>query len=114
MHQADVADPPGSMFPPELSILRHNVPRPGEGAVPGRSSLPFPFPPPVDSLPSPNNRPWEHTDPEDNQDALNIRHSVQCEDNKMVVSIEKEILKVSKIVYSHYFIMDGNGEMGDV
>lgn len=84
------------MFPPDLSILRHTDPRPGEGAVSGRSSLPFPFPPPVDFPPHSHNRPWENIDAEDHQDALNIGHSVQCEDTKMVVSIEKESLKVSQ------------------
>lgn len=88
------------MFPPDLSILRHTDPRPGEGAVPGRSSLPFPFPPPVD-FPTFHNRPWENIDAEDHQDALNIGHSVQCEDTKMVVSIEKESLKVSQDLRIH-------------
>lgn len=79
-------DPAESMFPPELSILR-----PGEGAL---SNMPFPFAPPEDFPPSLNNRPWEQIDYEDHQD--DIAHSVQCEDTKMVVSIEKETLKVSK------------------
>lgn len=94
----DVVDPAESMFPPELSILRHTSPRPGEGAL---LNLPFPFSPPEDSLPSLNTRPWENLDFDDHQD-VHIAHSVQCEDTKMVVSIEKEILKVSKthnIVY---------------
>lgn len=92
-------DPAESMFPPELSILRHTSPHPGEGAL---SNLPFPFPPPEDFPPSLNNRPWENIDLEDHQD-VHIAHSVQCEDTKMVVSIEKETLKVSKtynIVYN--------------
>lgn len=88
----DVADPAESMFPPELSILRHTSPHPGEGAP---SNLPFPFAPPEGFLPSLNNRYWENADQEDHQD-VHIAHSVQCEDTKMVVSIEKETLKVSK------------------
>lgn len=88
----DVVDPADSMFPPELSILRHTSPRPGEGALP---NLPFSFPPPEHSPPSLNRDLRENIDPEDHQD-VHIAHSVQCEDTKMVVSIEKETLKVSK------------------
>lgn len=87
----DVVDPLETMIPPELSILRHTGP--GEGAVSGRFGPPFAFPPPED-FPSLHNRPWENIDPEE-QD-VPIGHSLQCEDTKMVVSIEKEILKVSK------------------
>lgn len=97
-------DQPETMFPPELSILRRTSPRPGEGAVPGRSSLPFPFTPPEDFPPSLHNRPWENIDLEDHQDVLNIDHSLQCEDTKMVVSIEKETLKVSKEYLYAYII----------
>lgn len=89
------------MFPPDLSILRRADPRPGEGAVPGRSGLPFPFPPPVGFPPPFHTHPWENRDDEDHQDALNIGHSVQCEDTKMVVSIEKESLKVSQDLRWH-------------
>lgn len=82
-----MADPAESMFPPEMFMLRHTSPHPGEGAL---SNLPFPFIPPEGFLPSLNSRSWKD---EDHQD---VAHSVQCEDTKMVVSIEKETLKVSK------------------
>lgn len=89
----DVVDPAQSMFPPEFSILRQTSPHPGEGAL---SNLPFPFPPPEDPPPSFNNRPWENPDALEEHQDVHIAHSVQCEDTKMVVSIEKETLKVSK------------------
>lgn len=97
-------DQPETMFPPELSILRRTIPRSGEGAVPGHSSLPFPFGPPEDLPPSLHKHPWENINIEDHQDVLNIDHSLQCEDTKMVVSIEKETLKVSKEYLYVYII----------
>lgn len=86
----DVVDPADSMFPPELSILRHTSPRPGEGALP---NTPFSFPPLEH-----NRRRWGNTDLQDQDQDQDVHtaHSVQCEDTKMVVSIEKETLKVSK------------------
>ncbi|KAF7653085.1 hypothetical protein LDENG_00087540, partial [Lucifuga dentata] len=47
LREPDVADPLESMLPPELSILRDSSPLPGAGTTPRRSSLPFPFPPPL-------------------------------------------------------------------
>eukprot|EP00066_Takifugu_rubripes_P007984 XP_003973872.2 PREDICTED: transforming growth factor beta receptor type 3 [Takifugu rubripes] len=106
LRESVAVDPTKSMFPPDLSILRHSDPRPGEGAVSGRSSLPFPFPPPVDFPPHSHNRPWENIDAEDHQDALNIGHSVQCEDTKMVVSIEKESLEANGFTNANLVLQD--------
>lgn len=101
----DVADPLESMLPPELSILRdpRSHPGAGDGGVALRhSSLPFPFPPPgSDGLPYPEllgtlgEHSWNRGEPEEHQGVLNVGVVVQCEDTKMVVSIDKESLQVS-------------------
>jgi len=89
------------ILPPELFILRDPGPHARAGAAARRSALPFPFPPPAGlpflSLPfSPlDDRPWEHGEPEEHQGALSVGLSVQCEDTRMVVSIDKETLQVS-------------------
>lgn len=98
----DVVDPLESMLPPELSILRDSSPHPREGTTSRRSGLPFPFPPPASDglpyLPLPSaldDRPWEHGEPEEHPSVLGVGVSVQCEDTRMVVSIDKESLQVS-------------------
>lgn len=86
------------MFPPELSIIRNSGPRPRPEAASRRSSLPFPFPP---SLPLPSHlddRPWGSQEPEEPQLSLNVGLSVQCEESRMVVSINKESLQVIMII----------------
>lgn len=85
----DVVDPLDSMFPPELSIPSDSIPHPGVASR--RTSLPFAFPPPV-PLPSALD---DQSEAGHHQDALSIGLSVQCEDTKMVVSINKESLQVS-------------------
>lgn len=89
---ADVVDPLESMLPPELSILRDSSPHP-EAAAARRSGLPFPFPPPVHLPPSLGDRAWG-AEPEELQGVLSVGLSVQCEESRMVVSIEREALQV--------------------
>ncbi|CAJ1059748.1 transforming growth factor beta receptor type 3 [Xyrichtys novacula] len=116
LREPDVVDPLESMLPPELSILRDSSPHAGlgEGEVASRhSSLPFPFPPPgSDGLPylqlpdSLDNRPWENVEPEEHQGVLNVGLTVQCEDTKMVVSIDKESLQANGFTHAKLTLQD--------
>ncbi|XP_029988818.1 transforming growth factor beta receptor type 3 [Sphaeramia orbicularis] len=102
LREQDVVDPLESMLPPELSILRESGPHPRPGTASRRSSLPFPFlpsgPQDLPHLPLPSaldDRPWENDGPEEVQGVLSVGLNVQCEDTKMVVSIDKESLKAN-------------------
>ncbi|KAF1385965.1 hypothetical protein PFLUV_G00113240 [Perca fluviatilis] len=106
LREPDVVDPLESMLPPELSILH-----PRAGAASRRSGLPFPFPPPVsDTLPylpsSLDNRPWENVEPEEHQGVLSVGLSVQCEDKRMVVSIDKESLQANGFAHANLTLQD--------
>lgn len=100
----DVVDLLDTMFPPELSILRNTNPLTGPGVSAPRLGVPFPFAPPMDqglpylSLPPHlEDRPWlgGGAEPEEGQGVLSVGLSVQCEEKRMVVSIDKESLQVS-------------------
>ncbi|XP_068445938.1 transforming growth factor beta receptor type 3 [Clinocottus analis] len=113
LREPDVVDPLESMLPPELSILRDSSPHPRAGAAARRSGLPFLFPPPASdgvpflSLPSPfNERPWEKGEPEEHQGALSVGLSVQCEDKRMVVSIDKESLQANGFPHANLTLQD--------
>lgn len=93
-------DPLESRLPPELSILRDSNPHPRPGTALRRSGMPLPFPPsPSDDLPflpSPiDDWHWDNGEPEEQLGVLSVGLSVQCEDRRMVVSIDKESLEVS-------------------
>ncbi|KAM9384047.1 transforming growth factor beta receptor type 3 isoform 2-T2 [Pholidichthys leucotaenia] len=113
LREPDISDPLESHLPPELAILRDSDPHPrADGAVRRRSSLPFPFfPPPLSEglphllLPL-DDRPWEHKEPEEHQGALNVGLSVQCEDKRMVVSIDKESLQANGFMNANLTLQD--------
>ncbi|GAA6073590.1 transforming growth factor beta receptor type 3, partial [Tachysurus ichikawai] len=94
IREAEVVNPLESMFPPELSILRNTDPRDHT-----RPDLPFLFPPVMDqdpSFPFPptlHDPTWSHRGPEEYRGALSGILSVQCEESRMVVSIDKESLQ---------------------
>ncbi|XP_029285419.1 transforming growth factor beta receptor type 3 [Cottoperca gobio] len=113
IREPDVVDPLESMLPPELSILRDSSPHPREGAASRSSRQPFHFPPPVsDGLPylplpsSPDDRPWENREPEEHQGILSVGFSVQCEDTRMVVSIDKESLQANGFIHANLTLQD--------
>ncbi|XP_056132780.1 transforming growth factor beta receptor type 3 [Lampris incognitus] len=113
LREQDVADSLEGMFPPELSILRDASPLPGAGATPPRSSLPFLFPAPMPQglpyLPLPpslDDRPWEGGEPEEQQGILSVGPNVQCEDTRMIVSIEKESLQANGITNANLTLED--------
>ncbi|XP_044055525.1 transforming growth factor beta receptor type 3 isoform X2 [Siniperca chuatsi] len=113
LREPDVVDPLGSMMLPELSILRDSSPHPGARAASRRSGLPFPFPPPVShglpylNLPaSLDDRPWENGEPEEQQGVLSVGLSVQCEDTRMVVSIDKESLQANGFTHANLTLQD--------
>ncbi|KAM9849320.1 transforming growth factor beta receptor type 3 [Aulostomus maculatus] len=113
LREPDVVDHLESMLPPELSILRDSSPPPGRGTTSRRSSLPFPFPPPVSpdlphlQLPSLlDDRPWENREPEEQQGVLSVGLSVHCEDTRMVVSISKESLQAHGFVHANLTLQD--------
>ncbi|XP_049910612.1 transforming growth factor beta receptor type 3 [Epinephelus moara] len=113
LREPDVVDPLESMLPPELSILRDSSPHPRAGAATRHSSLPFPFPPSVsDGLPylplspSLDDRPWENGEFEEHQGVLSVGLSVQCEDTRMVVSIDKESLQANGYAHANLTLQD--------
>lgn len=107
LREPDVVDPLESMFPPELSILRDSSPHPGPGVALRRSGLPFPFPPAVPLPSSLDERPWENDgEPEEPQGVLNVGLSVQCEDTRMVVSIDKESLHANGFAHANLTLQD--------
>ncbi|XP_047230998.1 transforming growth factor beta receptor type 3 isoform X2 [Girardinichthys multiradiatus] len=93
VREQDVVDLVDSRLPPELSILRHSSPLPEKGPAQRRSSLPFSFPAhlPI-NMPNLN---WEDTESVEERSLLDVGHSVQCVDNRMVISIDKKSLEVN-------------------
>ncbi|XP_071782347.2 transforming growth factor beta receptor type 3 [Centroberyx gerrardi] len=113
LREPDVVDLLESKFPPELSILRDSSPLPGAGAAARRSSLPFPFPPPMAQglpyLPLPSSlddRPWEAGEPEEQQGVLSVGLSVQCEETRIVVSVDKESLQANGFPHANLTLQD--------
>ncbi|KAM8874231.1 transforming growth factor beta receptor type 3 isoform 1-T2 [Spinachia spinachia] len=114
LRELDVVDPLESRLPPELSILHDSSshPRPGEAAR--RSSLPFPFQMPGSSADLPffslpsfsDHPPWDNVEPEEHQGVLSVGLSVQCEDTRMVVSINKESLQASGFTQANLTLKD--------
>ncbi|MCI4375486.1 hypothetical protein PGIGA_G00110020 [Pangasianodon gigas] len=107
VREAEVVDPLESMFPPELSILRNTDPREDT-----RPDLPFLFPPGVDQNPSFPFPPtleehaWSRRGPEEQRGALSGILSVQCEESRMVVSIDKESLQATGISKANITLQD--------
>ncbi|MCJ8729636.1 hypothetical protein PDJAM_G00108750 [Pangasius djambal] len=107
VRQAEVVDPFESMFPPELSILRNTDPREDT-----RPDLPFLFPPVMDQNPSFPFPPtleehaWSRRGPEEQRGALSGILSVQCEESRMVVSIDKESLQATGINKANITLQD--------
>ncbi|XP_063056603.1 transforming growth factor beta receptor type 3 [Engraulis encrasicolus] len=115
IREQELIDPLESLFPPELSILRNPDSAFPHGAAgdstPPRISLPFPFAPRhprVQDHPHPHPHPvlppslealglpWmEEGGPEDEHppETPTFGLSVQCEEDRMVISIEKESLQ---------------------
>ncbi|XP_039983903.1 transforming growth factor beta receptor type 3 [Xiphias gladius] len=113
LREPDVVDPLESMLPPELSILRDSSPHPGAGTASRHSGLPFHFPPPVsDGLPYPrlpssfDDLTWENEEPEEHPGILSAGLSVQCEDTRMVVSIDKESLQANGFIHANLTLQD--------
>eukprot|EP00063_Salmo_salar_P003716 XP_013978551.1 PREDICTED: transforming growth factor beta receptor type 3 [Salmo salar] len=111
LREPDVVDPLDSMFPPELSILRDTNPilSGGQGgAGPHSGGLPFTFPLPplmeqglpyLSLHPSLDDRPWLGGElggePEEQQGTLSVGLSVQCEESRIVVCIDRESLQAN-------------------
>ncbi|KAK6313921.1 hypothetical protein J4Q44_G00153800 [Coregonus suidteri] len=113
LREPDVVDPLDSMFPPELFILRDTNPllSGGQGgAAPHSGGLPFTFPLPplmeqglpyLSLPPSLDDRPWLGLggelggEPEEQQGTLSAGLSVQCEESRIVVSIDRESLQAN-------------------
>lgn len=116
LREADVVDPLESMFPPELSILHDSGPHHEPRAAPRRSELPFPLapPPPPASVDLPflrlhpplDDRPWDSEGPEEVQGVLNVGLTVQCEESRMVVSIDKESLQANGFTNASLTLQD--------
>ncbi|XP_042610976.1 transforming growth factor beta receptor type 3-like [Cyprinus carpio] len=92
------------MFPPELSILFNTnpLPKPSARDPSARNRFPFPFLPSAGQglsfpplTPSMEEHDHQAGGPEEQQGASNVGFNVQCEKNKMVVSINKETLQAN-------------------
>ncbi|XP_051569113.1 transforming growth factor beta receptor type 3-like isoform X2 [Myxocyprinus asiaticus] len=104
LREQDLGIMDDGMFPPELSILRNadSLPKPSTQDSPVWTGLPFPFLPSLEKglpfpplLPSLEERVYPVGAPEEQQGAQSIGFNVQCEKNKMVVSIDKETLQAN-------------------
>ncbi|KAL1022638.1 hypothetical protein UPYG_G00030340 [Umbra pygmaea] len=115
--EPDVVDSLASIFPPELSILRDNNPHlsGSVGGAPRTGGLPFLFPPDMkQALPylSLDEHPWlghredMEEEPEEQQGSLNVGHTVQCEETRMVVSIDRESLQANGYVNANLTLQD--------
>ncbi|XP_068599504.1 transforming growth factor beta receptor type 3 [Brachionichthys hirsutus] len=103
LREPDVVDPPESMFPPELSILRDSGSHPRAGPA---SRLPFSFPPPLPLPSSLDDRPWGNGEPEEPQGVLSAGLNVRCEDTRMVISIDKESLQANGFIHANLTLQD--------
>ncbi|XP_034438837.1 transforming growth factor beta receptor type 3 isoform X2 [Hippoglossus hippoglossus] len=101
LREPDVVDPLESMLPPELSILRDSSPYPGAGVASRRSGRPHLQRPSIL-----DDRPWENSEPEEQQGVLSVGLSVQCEDTRMVVSIDKETLQANGFIHANLTLLD--------
>ncbi|XP_076014327.1 transforming growth factor beta receptor type 3 [Genypterus blacodes] len=112
LRKLDVVDPLESVLPPELSILLDSGSPPGAGSH-VRSRLPFPSPPsiaegpPFFQLPGLlDEHPWNSREPEETQGVLSVGLTVQCEETRIVVSIDKEILQANKLNNANLTLQD--------
>uniref|UniRef100_A0AAV2KW72 ZP domain-containing protein n=1 Tax=Knipowitschia caucasica TaxID=637954 RepID=A0AAV2KW72_KNICA len=114
LREQDIVDPLESMFHPDLSILHDSVPRHESRAAPRLSGLPFPFAPArpggsEDHLrlpPSLNEQPWDSEGPEEVLGMLNVGLTVQCAEDRMVVSLDKDSLKANGFTNASLTLQD--------
>ncbi|XP_072246261.1 transforming growth factor beta receptor type 3 [Leuresthes tenuis] len=109
LREPDVVDSLESKLPPELSILHKFNPRPEAGRVMRLSDLPFAFPPHLPGgLPFPpsvhDDQLWHYQEPVDLMGSVGL--SVQCEDKRMVVSIDKGSLQKNGITHANLTLQD--------
>uniref|UniRef100_A0AAQ6IU18 ZP domain-containing protein n=1 Tax=Anabas testudineus TaxID=64144 RepID=A0AAQ6IU18_ANATE len=105
LREPDVVNPLESMFPLDLSITHDSSPHLGAGSGLRRSGLPFPFHPPI-SEGLPYIPKWENEEPEEQQGVLSVGLSLQCEDTRMVVSIDKESLQANGFTHANLTLQD--------
>lgn len=116
LREPDIVDPLERMFPPELSILHDSAPHHEPRSAPRRSELPFPFPPPPPPAsvdlpylrlpPALGDRPWDSEGPEEVQGVLNVGLTVQCEESRMVISIDKDSLQANGFTNASLTLQD--------
>ncbi|XP_072294404.1 transforming growth factor beta receptor type 3 [Eucyclogobius newberryi] len=116
LREQDIVDPLESLFHPDLSILHDLSPHHEPRAAPRRSGLPFLFPnaplPGADDLPyqrlppSLNEGIWDSEGPEEVHGVLNVELTVQCEESRMVVSIDRESLKANGFTNASLTLQD--------
>ncbi|TRY88907.1 hypothetical protein DNTS_005409, partial [Danionella cerebrum] len=112
LREQDVGTMDEGIFPPDLSILRNSspLPKPSARDSPG---LPFPFLPVMDQdqsflplLPSHEEHFHSAGGLEEHQASPNVGFSVQCEHNRMVVSIDKETLQANGFAKPNITLQD--------
>ncbi|KAF4079279.1 hypothetical protein AMELA_G00191150 [Ameiurus melas] len=107
VREAEMVDPLESIFPPELSILQN-----ADSRKHTRPDLPFFFPPEADQnpsfpfLPALEEQTWSRQGPEEQRGPLSGILSVQCEESRMVVSIDKESLQATGISKANITLQD--------
>nr|XP_020465683.1 transforming growth factor beta receptor type 3 [Monopterus albus] len=102
---------PDEQEPQERSILPDSGPDPGVGTASRHTGLPFPFPAYerlhyLQGSSSHNNLARGSTESEEQQGALSVGYSVQCEDTRMVVSIDKESLQANGFTHANLTLQD--------
>ncbi|XP_029002105.1 transforming growth factor beta receptor type 3 [Betta splendens] len=108
LREPDMVDTLERMFPPGPPIFHESNPHPGPGTALRRFDLPLRFPPFIsESLPSSlDYRQVDNEAPDDQEGTLNVSLSVQCEDTRMVVSIDKESLQANGFTHVNLTLQD--------
>ncbi|KAM4739258.1 transforming growth factor beta receptor type 3 isoform 2-T2 [Anableps anableps] len=95
---------PDTSLPPELFNLNHVSPLSEKGPALPRSSLPFPFPEHLPfGMPNLNQ---DDEEPVEERSPLDVELSVQCEDKRMVVSIDKNSLEAKGFANARLTLKD--------
>uniref|UniRef100_A0A672IS69 Transforming growth factor, beta receptor III n=1 Tax=Salarias fasciatus TaxID=181472 RepID=A0A672IS69_SALFA len=101
LREPDVVESPESELLPELSILRDSGGSrpPWDGSAGRRSGLSFPFPPFGDPG-------FGDGGPEEQQGVLSVGLGVRCEEDRMVVSVDRDSLQANGFTHANLTLQD--------
>ncbi|XP_037830025.1 transforming growth factor beta receptor type 3 isoform X2 [Kryptolebias marmoratus] len=110
LKEPDMVDRLKSRSLPDLSILHNSSPQPGDRLASRRSDPPFQFSPPLlehfPSLPFGPDQSWGDEELENQRIILSVAFSLQCLDQKMVVSIDKKSLQEQGFTHANLTLED--------